>query len=264
MEFLISASYQDLFEQASSYHSFPKPTAEMLLQKMGYKTISLNAQAPIFYAGDYTKGQYLYLDPSCELLLGYNKEYIASAGQHFYNNLIHPSDYKIFNVDIFPQNIRFLKKQPLADRLNYSCSYNYRLKVRSGNYIMVLQRATYYLHPETGHPLASVGFIINITHFKEGTSIVHTIERIDRNFSTLSAEPVFKAVHYPDIKNGLLSKRESQILQLIYNGLNSKEIADRLYLSVHTINNHRKNILRKTNTSNITETIRYAQTNGLL
>jgi PAS domain-containing protein len=221
MQSFISNSYAELFELAGNYHNFPKPSADHLLQNMGYRALSLNAQAPIFYAGDYTQGKYLYLDPSCELLLGYNKEYIASAGQHFFNSLIHPADYRIFNTHVFPENMRFLQHQPAAERLNYSCSYNYRVKVRAGHYITVLQRSTYYLHPITGHPLASVGFIIDISHFKEGSSIVHTIERIDRNFSVLSAEPVLKAVYYPDKEVSLLSKRETEILQLIVAGSTS-------------------------------------------
>jgi DNA-binding CsgD family transcriptional regulator len=120
------------------------------------------------------------------------------------------------------------------------------------------------LHPVTGHPLASVGFVIDITHFKEGTKIIHTIERIDRNFSVLSAEPVYKMVYYPDKNSDLLSKREVEILQLIYEGLSSQKISEKLFVSIYTINNHRKNILHKTNCNNTSELLGYALKNGLL
>jgi DNA-binding CsgD family transcriptional regulator len=264
MQHLIPSSFQELFEQAGNYYSFPKPSADALLRNMGYNAASLNAQAPIFYAGDYTQGKYLYLDPSCELLLGYNKEYIAGAGQHFYNSIIHPSDYAIFNKHIFPNSIRFLQDQPHEERLKYSCSYNYRVKIRSGHYITVLQRATFFLHPDTHVPLASVGFIIDITHFKEGSKMIHTIERIDRGFSVLSAEPVYKAAYYPDKEDALLSKREVEILQLICSGLPSKRIAEKLCVSINTINNHRKNILRKTQSATVAELVNYGVKNQLL
>lgn len=42
-----------------------------------------------------------------------------------------------------------------------------------------------------------------------------------------------------------LSPREIEIIQLIAEGMSSMEIANHLFLSHHTINSHRKNILRK-------------------
>ncbi|MEQ9168007.1 MAG: response regulator transcription factor [Fulvivirga sp.] len=42
-----------------------------------------------------------------------------------------------------------------------------------------------------------------------------------------------------------LSSRELEVLELIANGFTTRQIADQLYLSIHTINSHRKNILKK-------------------
>lgn len=42
-----------------------------------------------------------------------------------------------------------------------------------------------------------------------------------------------------------LSVREAEIVQLIADGLTNKDIADRLYISIHTIKTHRKNIIKK-------------------
>ena len=43
----------------------------------------------------------------------------------------------------------------------------------------------------------------------------------------------------------LLSYRETEIVQLIADGMANKEIAEKLYLSIHTIKTHRKNIIKK-------------------
>ncbi|MDB5115553.1 MAG: DNA-binding response regulator [Mucilaginibacter sp.] len=43
----------------------------------------------------------------------------------------------------------------------------------------------------------------------------------------------------------LLSLRETELIHLIAEGLTNKEIADRLFLSIHTIKTHRKNIIKK-------------------
>jgi DNA-binding NarL/FixJ family response regulator len=42
-----------------------------------------------------------------------------------------------------------------------------------------------------------------------------------------------------------LSSRETELIHLIAEGLTNKEIADKLFLSVHTIKTHRKNIIKK-------------------
>jgi DNA-binding CsgD family transcriptional regulator len=53
------------------------------------------------------------------------------------------------------------------------------------------------------------------------------------------------------IKNvAKLSKREREILTLISRGLTSRDIAKEIFLSLNTINTHRRNILRKTGAKN--------------
>jgi DNA-binding NarL/FixJ family response regulator len=73
--------------------------------------------------------------------------------------------------------------------------------------------------------------------------------------------------HFP--KNDLcepipLSVREIEIVQLIGEGLTNNEIALRLSLSVHTVNTHRKNILKKLQLKNASELIMYAIKNGII
>jgi DNA-binding NarL/FixJ family response regulator len=48
----------------------------------------------------------------------------------------------------------------------------------------------------------------------------------------------------------VLTKREMEVLQEIALGLNTQQIADRLFVSTHTVETHRKNLLAKTGRSN--------------
>jgi len=50
-----------------------------------------------------------------------------------------------------------------------------------------------------------------------------------------------------------LSPRELEIITLVSNGLTNNEIADKLFLSVHTVMTHRKNILHKLEVRNTAE-----------
>lgn len=64
-------------------------------------------------------------------------------------------------------------------------------------------------------------------------------------------------------KLAVLSKREKEILKLISKGLSSKEIAETLIVSFHTIETHRKNILKKLNFKNVAELVSFAAECGL-
>ncbi len=61
-----------------------------------------------------------------------------------------------------------------------------------------------------------------------------------------------------------LSKRESEILELMAEGYSSKEIADKLFVSPSTVHSHRSNLMRKLGLGNRYELIQYARQNGLI
>lgn len=61
-----------------------------------------------------------------------------------------------------------------------------------------------------------------------------------------------------------LSPREYEVLQLITKGYRTADIAESLHLSVHTINSHRKNILKKLNLKSPAELIVYAMESGMV
>jgi len=62
----------------------------------------------------------------------------------------------------------------------------------------------------------------------------------------------------------VLSERELEVLQLVSFGLTTKEIAERLFLSSHTVTNHRKNMLARTRCGNFSELVRVAFYENLL
>ncbi len=70
--------------------------------------------------------------------------------------------------------------------------------------------------------------------------------------------------YYPDEEEARLTKREREIVGRLSDGLSSKQIADILFISESTVTNHRKNILRKTNSKNVAELIRYAAGRGII
>jgi len=78
----------------------------------------------------------------------------------------------------------------------------------------------------------------------------------------------FSNFRYPDkelLKIGsMFSRREKEIIKLVEKGMTSKDIADRLYISIYTVNTHRTNILRKSGCLTFSELIHNVKESGLL
>jgi DNA-binding NarL/FixJ family response regulator len=90
-----------------------------------------------------------------------------------------------------------------------------------------------------------------------GQSIMHKI---------ISNPPPPKAANAPDKKlHELLSPRESEILHLVSQGLSSKQISEKLFISERTVANHRLNIMNKCGVNNTVELVKlYIQATGSL
>jgi hypothetical protein len=73
---------------------------------------------------------------------------------------------------------------------------------------------------------------------------------------------------YPDesllMIGNIFSDREFEIIKLISEGLSSDQIASKLFLSVHTIETHRRNVLKKSNKVSMLELIIDLKKRGLL
>ncbi|MEO5978382.1 MAG: response regulator transcription factor [Chryseolinea sp.] len=62
----------------------------------------------------------------------------------------------------------------------------------------------------------------------------------------------------------IVSRRELEVLQLIVDGLTNPQIAEKLFISLHTVDSHRKNLLAKFSVSNTASLIRMAIKHNLV
>jgi DNA-binding NarL/FixJ family response regulator len=61
-----------------------------------------------------------------------------------------------------------------------------------------------------------------------------------------------------------ISKRELEVLQLIANGLTNQEIADKLFISLRTVEGHKTSLIQKTGSKNVVNLLMYALKNNLI
>ena len=61
-----------------------------------------------------------------------------------------------------------------------------------------------------------------------------------------------------------LTQREIEIIRLSAEGLTAAQIAERTFLSVHTVNTHRQHIYAKMEVRNVSDMLRKAQEIGII
>jgi DNA-binding NarL/FixJ family response regulator len=72
------------------------------------------------------------------------------------------------------------------------------------------------------------------------------------------------ATKIPKPINECISKREGEIIRLIAEGKNNREIAASLRISVKTVETHRANVMRKLEIDNAPKLVRYAIRNNII
>lgn len=208
---------------------------------------------------DYYSRQYLYLSHNSEEILSYSKEDYESGLIFHYNKML-PEDRTIFNNYLFPDILQFLSGIPQSEYENYRFSFNHRFYRKDGCILNILQHST-YLEPEpNGLPLLNRAIFSDITPYKKDGWMMLNVSYMSRDKGYI---PILKKRYNPYAKN-CITNRELEILRLSQQGLSSKLIADKLYLSIHTVKNHKRSMMEKTSSNNICELINYAVRNKIL
>jgi len=93
------------------------------------------------------------------------------------------------------------------------------------------------------------------------TSILQGQNYFSPRIKQVLMDAMFSEKSKPEIA---LSKREVEVLKLIAEEFTTQEIADQLFLSKHTIESYRKNLISKLGVRNLAGLTRYAVEKGLL
>ena len=219
----------------------------------------------IFQVGDY----YYYIFNPASVQFEFVSENITSTFkiddindftvQYIFDNM-HPDDMTRFIA--YEQKVTgFFNNLPPEKVLKYKVSYDFRLRNGVGNYEWILHQATTIQTNDEGAVLRVLGIHTLISHIKKSD------QPAGLSFIGLDGEPsYFNVTVAPSINESkeILTSREKEILKLILEGKTSSEIAILLFLSKHTVNSHRKNILRKSNCKTNSELIVKAITDGLI
>ncbi|MEO3404951.1 LuxR C-terminal-related transcriptional regulator [Mucilaginibacter sp. CAU 1740] len=226
------------------------------LGSAGFDLFSHNA--PVVYLNDYRSNGYVFMSKTIRSLCGYDADTFVRGGIGHAISLFHQDDLRLFNERIFPDRLKFLRSVPPDEHKNYLFSYNFRIRTKGGQYISILQKNTFIQSDLRGNPLMSLGIIYDISSYADPGKAVHTIERFSMDSPPGKIETLSRMNYYLEEQSSQFSKREKEVLLWMADGLTSKEIAGKLFLSEHTVINHRRNMQEKTNTPNAISLVAYS------
>jgi two-component system, NarL family, response regulator NreC len=132
---------------------------------------------------------------------------------------------------------------------------------------LTMMRGTRYIHRLIKHQIQ--GYLLKNARPDELYTAIEKVQKGEQYFSKdidIMGESDFRStITINDIKPGeILSKREIEILQLVCKEYSNSEIADKLFLSISTVETHRKNLIAKLGVSNTVGLVKFALKNKLI
>lgn len=175
-------------------------------------------------------------------------------------DLIHPEDLD-FVLEAEETTILKMKEIGFEHSLNLKTSYCFRMKTTNNNYQLFHHQAIHIVKDREGRLAEALNIHTNINHITQINSKIVLVNGIGERNEYIQIDLSEKK---PKIDIPLLSKREMEILPLLANGLSSVQIAEKLFISIQTVQVHRKNILHKTKSPNTSALIKKSIENGLI
>jgi DNA-binding CsgD family transcriptional regulator len=202
-----------------------------------------------YYILDYRSQKFEVMNNS-DQVTGYSRDDFLRGGLPASLRNLHPDDFKIFSNELFPEVLNFFAIVPASEYQNYRISYNYRYCRKDGSYIQMQQHSVFTDFNHYHLPARSFSIVSDITTCKRDPSLNLTITKLKEGNEEIELNKKFQ-IEKPD----LLTSREKEILRLTMKGYTGKEIADKLFISLNTVRNHKSNMMEKTNTLNMASLI---------
>lgn len=190
-------------------------------------------------------------------LFGYDMVQVERSDVEYFDSRVHPDDLLALTRNGI-QLMKLFLDMPVAERPNYKLINEYRIRNAEERYVRVIEQHQVLELAPNGNLWLTLG-IIDLSPNQEP---YEGVKSQIINYKTGKIHPFPES---PDATETAvtLTKREKEVLQLVKEGLLSKEISERLSISIHTVNTHRQRILQKLGADNSIEAAAYAARLGL-
>ena len=118
------------------------------------------------------------------------------------------------------------------------------------------------------------GYLLKNTRKEEFIDAIHAVTAGERYFSKKISNLILQNYLKPDKPKAtlkqegadeiVLTKREIEVIKLIAEENSNQEIADKLFISLRTVETHRRNIMQKLKINSVIALLKYAVQNGMI
>ena len=206
---------------------------------------------------DMCKKTHVFHSSNLGTVLGYTPSDLSNGGDLFLDTKVHPDDYAI----LLQNAISLLKlffNFSVDEKLNYKLVSEYRILNACNNYVRVVEQQQALALDTCGN----LWLALSILDISPNQKNIH--EGVKSQLLNFKTGKIISFAESNEYLINTLTKREIEIIKLVKDGFLSKEISDKLTISLHTVNTHRQRILEKLDVNNSIEAVVLASKLGLI
>lgn len=239
-----------------------------LLDHVVFKALNARTEE-IWYITDVKLGKIVFISDSIETILGWNKQEYLLGGWGYGLSRIHADDHQVIHrVNIECLALRNQVKY-IYDRV--PVTFDYRARHADGHYLWLHNECTVFERDDQEEVKSFIGTMRDITLQKTASLNALTKEQLRNEvIELLHGEPYLnlaflknfidknEPIAFKPEQTVKLTERELEVVKLIVAGETARQIGVRLFISEHTVNQHRKVIMKKLNARNLADMVRIA------
>lgn len=241
----IKAVYKAIFQ------SYDNPSLESHISKIIELDCYIPYSSTFFCITNTQDLTFEYISKNFKACLGIDANELKQKGMRYFWSRIHPEDIDVW-ISALNHLMEFtLNEIPKHKRELANYTWNFRLKNANNQYVNIIQNTTPLAFDSGNKP------IIGLAHY---TVLEGKLKMpITATAKLLNEHNEYETVYYNNFSQKLLksgiSNRERDVVRLLMLNNTSKEISEKLNISSHTVDTHRRNILKKLNISSTGELI---------
>jgi len=218
--------------------------------------------ASILFLYDYRNDRFVHIEGCFEKMTGYAVSDFLHTGMEVFGQCIHPED-KAALYGLSTAVAEQYYEAPPHLRQNITSSYTFRFRRANSTYFQMLRHDLLLWLDGAHNPRYGLWISSDISYLKTDNRVIATLATASADHSLYLTCKV-SAPTAPPEQISRLSMREREIIRLVAQGYSSRQIANQLNLSFHTVTTHKRNIFEKTASHNANTLVGFAIRNGII
>lgn len=217
--------------------------------------------ASFFYIVNLNTLDYLFVGKQQKSISGYTNDVFLENGLEFFLKCVHPDEVDVLVNQAFSDLTGLIADTVPEEKKKLQLQYNYRFKRKNGEFVNLLERVYVLEVDDAGRGALMLGNVVLLEStdnlpLKWSAKLIRK-NNMSRTILSKSSSPIGSVLNN-------ITSRELDILRNLAIGKTSKEIGDELYISHHTVDTHRRKLLKKLKCRTVVELAQLAFRNALL